>query len=151
MKYKIDIVLKSFEQSLLRKENDKILKFLAAAENFRFYKPEMISSSYNIYYLPSRKNLFTIIRSPHIDKKSRDQFFFTQSKSLLKIELTSPLSNQDNIQNTSKHSSFLQNTSSGNQRFQYFVASFVEHLKQNISAGLQMQIKICAKSYSVPL
>jgi len=35
--------------------------------------------------LPSRKQYFTVLRSPHIDKKSREQFQLTTHKRILDI------------------------------------------------------------------
>lgn len=35
--------------------------------------------------LPSRKKCFTVLRSPHIDKKSREQFELTTHKRILDI------------------------------------------------------------------
>ncbi|MBS1987706.1 30S ribosomal protein S10 [Candidatus Dependentiae bacterium] len=35
--------------------------------------------------LPSRKQYFTVLRSPHIDKKSREQFELTTHKRILDI------------------------------------------------------------------
>ena len=35
--------------------------------------------------LPNRKKIFTVLRSPHIDKKSREQFELTTHKRLLDI------------------------------------------------------------------
>ncbi|UOQ27824.1 30S ribosomal protein S10 [Candidatus Vidania fulgoroideae] len=36
-------------------------------------------------YFPSKKKLINILRSPHIDKNSRDQFFYTSYKFLIVI------------------------------------------------------------------
>lgn len=35
--------------------------------------------------LPSRKKIFTVLRSPHIDKKSREQFELTTHKRIVDI------------------------------------------------------------------
>ena len=35
--------------------------------------------------LPNRKKLFTVLRSPHVDKKSREQFEITTHKRILDI------------------------------------------------------------------
>jgi small subunit ribosomal protein S10 len=35
--------------------------------------------------LPNRKKIFTVLRSPHIDKKSREQFELTTHKRILDI------------------------------------------------------------------
>ena len=40
--------------------------------------------------LPTRKNRFTVLRSPHVDKKSREQFEIRTHKRLLYILETTP-------------------------------------------------------------
>src|SRR5437764_12726283 len=40
--------------------------------------------------LPTRKNKYTVLRSPHVDKKSREQFEIPTNKSLLDIHDPSP-------------------------------------------------------------
>lgn len=35
--------------------------------------------------LPTRKEIYTVLRSPHIDKKSREQFYLSTHKRLLDI------------------------------------------------------------------
>ena len=37
--------------------------------------------------LPTKKEIFTVLRSPHIDKKSREQFETRTHKRLINIEL----------------------------------------------------------------
>ena len=39
--------------------------------------------------LPSRKKIFTVLRSPHIDKKSREQFELTTHKRI--VDIISPV------------------------------------------------------------
>lgn len=36
--------------------------------------------------LPTKRSLFTVLRSPHVDKKSREQFFLTTKKQYLVIQ-----------------------------------------------------------------
>ena len=48
--------------------------------------------------LPTKKSLFTVLRSPHVHKKSREQFFLTIHKRLIDIynptkEAVEPLNN----------------------------------------------------------
>lgn len=66
---KIEVVLKSFEYKLI--EN--------ALASFPFRV-----QSYTVF--PSTRQLFTVLRSPHIDKKSREQFEIRRYKATASIE-----------------------------------------------------------------
>ncbi len=75
---KIEIKLKSFEQYYL---NKTLLQLKAILIFFN------ISFS-NEIKLPQKIKKFTILRSPHIDKKSREQFEIKRFKNLLTVEIT---------------------------------------------------------------
>jgi small subunit ribosomal protein S10 len=69
-----------------------------------FDKDQLITSSYHIKQLlekgnctvnhfialPRHKRKFCVIRSPHVDKDSREQFEVTTHKRFLDIEISSP-------------------------------------------------------------
>ena len=40
--------------------------------------------------LPTRKSIYTVLRSPHVDKKSREQFEMRIHKRLIEIENSTP-------------------------------------------------------------
>ncbi len=40
--------------------------------------------------LPTKRTLFTVLRSPHVDKKSREQFELTVHKRLIEISNATP-------------------------------------------------------------
>lgn len=42
---------------------------------------------FSVIALPSKKQLFTVLKSPFIYKTSRDQFFFCQHKRVILLEL----------------------------------------------------------------
>ncbi|UOQ37967.1 30S ribosomal protein S10 [Candidatus Vidania fulgoroideae] len=72
---KLNIYFFSFNQFFLEKTCLSFKKFLL--ENG-------IRNNGPIYF-PSKKKLLNILRSPHIDKNSRDQFFYTSYKFLMVI------------------------------------------------------------------
>jgi len=45
----------------------------------------------HVVYLPQKKEHFTVLRSPHVDKKARDQFERTTYKRLIVIKTNSNL------------------------------------------------------------
>jgi small subunit ribosomal protein S10 len=63
IKYQYRLVIKSYDYKLLE---------------MALYFINQLSKLYNIKFhiisLPSKKTIYTILRSPHIDKKSREQF-----------------------------------------------------------------------------
>lgn len=71
----IRIRLKAFDHRMLDQSTQQIVD-TAARTGARVRGP--IS-------LPTRKEIFTVLRSPHIDKKSREQFSLSTHKRLLDI------------------------------------------------------------------
>ena len=80
MNAKLSIVLKSFEipkllicsdvdktDSLNTISSSQLSHFIRYPDNQYKYKPHLVR-------LPKTRALFTVLRSPHIDKKSREQF-----------------------------------------------------------------------------
>lgn len=64
MTQKIRIKLKSYDHNLVDKSSDKIVK---AVKNTGAVVSGPIP-------LPTDKEIFTVLRSPHVNKKSREQF-----------------------------------------------------------------------------
>lgn len=75
MNHKIRIKLKSYDQNLVDKSAEKIVKSV---------KPTGAFVNGPIC-LPTQKKIFTILRSPHVNKKSRDQYELRIHKRLLYI------------------------------------------------------------------
>ncbi|WP_185873136.1 30S ribosomal protein S10 [Blattabacterium cuenoti] len=75
MGYNIKIKLKSYDYNLLDKSAEKIVNSVI---------PTGVVLNGPIP-LPTEKNVFTILRSPHANKKSREQFFLPTHKRLLQI------------------------------------------------------------------
>jgi small subunit ribosomal protein S10 len=74
-KYKIRLTLKSYDHQLLDKAVKQIVHTVKRTG----------SQIVGPVPLPSRKKCFTVLRSPHVDKKSREQFDLTTHKRLLDI------------------------------------------------------------------
>lgn len=97
----LEISLKSFEYSLISRATKQILEITGGS----------------VFYFPLERNRFSILRSPHIDKKARDQFEILRYKNIIHLQYSGPIS------------------------------VFLEHLKTTPFAGIQMKIKISAFSY----
>jgi small subunit ribosomal protein S10 len=74
---KIEIIyqLKSFHPYYLNRFVSIVLKRVSQFKDFK----------YEEVFLPKRYERFTLLRSPHVDKKARDQFERTTHKRLLKV------------------------------------------------------------------
>jgi small subunit ribosomal protein S10 len=77
---KIRIKLKSYDHSLVDKSAEKIVKAVKATN-------AVVSGPIP---LPTRKEVFTVLRSPHVNKKSREQFQLCTYKRLIDIHQASP-------------------------------------------------------------
>ena len=80
MSQKIRIKLKSYDYNLVDKSADKIVK---TVKNTGAIVTGPIP-------LPTHKKIFTVLRSPHIDKKSREQFETRTHKRLIDIVEPTP-------------------------------------------------------------
>ena len=69
------LTIKTFDKIYLKNTVNKILEFL----NF------LVIFNVKFSYFPVKKKKITVLKSPHIDKKSRDQFEFRTFKLLLII------------------------------------------------------------------
>ena len=75
MAQKIRIKLKSYDHNLVDKSADKIVKTVKATG-------AVITGPIP---LPTHRKIFTVLRSPHVNKKSREQFKLNSYKRLLDI------------------------------------------------------------------
>jgi len=75
MNQKIRIKLKSYDHNLIDRSSEKIVKAVKAAG-------AIVSGPIP---LPSRKEIYTVLRSPHVSKKSREQFQYATYKRLIDI------------------------------------------------------------------
>ncbi len=75
MTQRIRIKLKSYDHNLVDKSAEKIVKTVRSTG-------AVISGPIP---LPTKKRIFTVLRSPHVNKKSREQFQLCTYKRLLDI------------------------------------------------------------------
>ena len=75
----IEITLKAFERSLLEKS---ILQIYKIAQSLEMITTGVLNS-------PTKRKKFTVIRSPHIDKNSREQFELKSHKAFFNLFLQS--------------------------------------------------------------
>ncbi len=76
---KIRIKLKSYDHSLIDKSAEKIIRTVKSTG-------AVVSGPIP---LPTKKTIYTVLRSPHVDKKSREQFETRRHKRLIDILSTS--------------------------------------------------------------
>ncbi|HAN49631.1 MAG TPA: 30S ribosomal protein S10 [Amoebophilaceae bacterium] len=75
MNQKIRIKLKSYDHNLIDNSSEKIVKAVKATG-------AIVSGPVP---LPSKKEIYTVLRSPHVSKKSREQFQYATYKRLIDI------------------------------------------------------------------
>ena len=75
MNQKIRIKLQSYDHSLIDRSSAKIIKAVKATG-------AIVSGPVP---LPSKKEVYTVLRSPHVSKKSREQFQYATYKRLIDI------------------------------------------------------------------
>ena len=80
MSQKIRIKLKSYDYNLVDKSADKIVKTVKSTG-------AIVTGPIP---LPTHKKIFTVLRSPHVNKKSREQFKLCNYKSCLLYTSPSP-------------------------------------------------------------
>ena len=80
MNQKIRIKLKSYDYNLVDKSAEKIVKTIKTTG-------AIVNGPIP---LPTHKKIFTVLRSPHVNKKSREQFELNSFKRLLDIYSSSP-------------------------------------------------------------
>ena len=78
MSQKIRIKLKSYDYNLVDKSADKIVKTVKSTG-------AIVTGPIP---LPTHKKIFTVLRSPHVNKKSREQFKLCNYKRLLAVSYT---------------------------------------------------------------
>ncbi|GIV42714.1 MAG: 30S ribosomal protein S10 [Vicingaceae bacterium] len=80
MSQKIRIKLKSYDYNLVDKSAEKIVKTVKSTG-------AVVSGPIP---LPTKRRIFTVLRSPHVNKKSREQFQLCTYKRLIDIYSNSP-------------------------------------------------------------
>lgn len=80
MNQKIRIKLKSYDYNLVDKSAEKIVKTVKSTG-------AVISGPIP---LPTKKRIFTVLKSPHVNKKARDQFQLCSYRRLMDIYSSTP-------------------------------------------------------------
>jgi len=75
MSYKIRMKLKSFDHTLVDKTSERIIKTVRSTG-------AVVTGPIP---LPTRKKIYTLLRSPHVNKTAREQFELSTYKRLLDI------------------------------------------------------------------
>lgn len=77
---KIRIRLKAFDSNMLDRSASEIVR-TAKKTGARISGP---------VFLPTKRSIYTVLRSPHVDKKSREQFEIRVHKRLIEISDATP-------------------------------------------------------------
>lgn len=80
----IDFIIKSYDKLYLN-QYTVFIKRKQNAIDWNQNTLKILSSS--IVYLPRKRNLFTVLRSPHVNKTARDQFEIRIYKRLIRFKL----------------------------------------------------------------
>ena len=81
MSQRIRIKLKSYDYNLVDKSAEKIVKTVKAAGAVKSTGAVVNGP----IQLPTHKRIFTVLRSPHVNKKAREQFQLSAHKRLMDI------------------------------------------------------------------
>lgn len=74
---KIRIALYSFDKKVLKEACEKILSVVTLTEDREHIKGPV--------FLPTRKRIYCVLRSPHVDKDSREQFEIRRYKRIFDV------------------------------------------------------------------
>ena len=77
---KIRIQLESFNYKILVSSCYQIINFI------KFYNPDKLS----FVTLPTKKRIYCVLRSPHVDKKSREHFEIRTHKRIIDVYKPTP-------------------------------------------------------------
>ena len=97
------------------------------------------------FFLPNKMKKFTVLRSPHIDKKSREQFQLKSCKR--KIILTPNFNESHNKLKASGEAVTPPGVSKDGYSANNEIYLFLDNIKQCSFSGVQIQIEIIYKSY----
>jgi ribosomal protein S10 len=70
--------------------NTQMLKFISYHNNL--FTTHLSTNAFKVIGLPSRGKKFTILRSPHVDKKSREQYELKKITTLVQFSMSSVIS-----------------------------------------------------------
>ena len=120
----LEISLKSFESKLVQNAVDQILSSLSSQSSLQFFQISF----------PQKQKRFTVLRSPHVHKKSREQFHVQSFKTMIRFS----------------HSKDSRNPFQGFPSEKYELHLFFENLKYLKLLGVQMKIQVCYTTFLEP-
>lgn len=94
----LHISLKAFEPSFLRKVSDSMYNVCTQLQS-----QKKTTFFFTLVGLPSLRKYFTVLRSPHVHKKSREQFIMQQHKAVLRMNVSLNPFFQSRVLFASKH------------------------------------------------
>lgn len=84
IKIQVDLVLQSYDKFYIK----KYINFLKNRQNLNLWKSKnSLITKFSYVNLPWKRNLYTVLRSPHVNKTARDQFEIRFYKSLVRFQL----------------------------------------------------------------
>ena len=78
---KIRVSLQAFDYKILNDSCKKIIDYISETEDIKNISGPI--------YMPTRRKLYCVLRSPHVDKDSREQFEIRRYKRIIDIYPTS--------------------------------------------------------------
>jgi ribosomal protein S10 len=89
----IDFIIKSYDKFYI----NQYIDFMKKRQNmFTFQKTNINILNTSVAPLPRKRNFFTVLRSPHVNKTARDQFEIRMYKRLVRYKIEGT---QDGIKN----------------------------------------------------
>jgi ribosomal protein S10 len=89
----IDFIIKSYDKFYI----NQYIDFMKKRQNmFTFQKTNINILNTSVASLPRKRNFFTVLRSPHVNKTARDQFEIRMYKRLVRYKIEGT---QDGIKN----------------------------------------------------
>ena len=129
----VEISLKSFESKLVQNAVKQILSSLSVHSSLHFFQISF----------PQKQKRFTVLRSPHVDKKSREQFHLPSFKTMIRF---SHSKNSTDFSSSNHLTISQKKYNSQNDELQLFF----ENLKYLKLLGVQMKVQITYTTFLEP-
>ena len=130
----LEISLKSFESKLVQNAVDQILSTLSPQSSLKFFQISF----------PQKQKRFTILRSPHVHKKSREQFYVKSYKTMIRFSFLKKKFQQETNPELTVKRVLVQNFTESEK---YELSFFLENLKYLKLLGVQMKVRICYTTF----
>ena len=95
----IDFIIKSYDKFYI----NQYIDFMKKRQNmFTFQKTNINILNTSVAPLPRKRNFFTVLRSPHVNKTARDQFEIRVYKRLVRYQIEGTQEGIKNFMNSLK-------------------------------------------------